>query len=406
MSRELLSSAFRQGAEATAEADRVLQQLGGIHEPQEESQIVEVQPLSPRFRTKFIESISYIKKTLEHATDIVNKKVLPLVATTKDIISPRAIFNNTIQLSAEARDILIHNPEIITGLFYSVMFYDSNPELHDLIDLEIARDPRLSGAYNALKALVGGGAAGFLSKQVVENLLQFMPRLKEGGIKIFKQLGYQKPEALYDAHVEGAIQSLDTDHPFYLPIEDQQAAPYGSLLLGPSAAAPLAIGPPPSSGSLLLGPSAAAPLAIAPPPSAAASSSSAAAASSAAASSSGAYVQPSTVFNVTGMNTMAPSGPPPRRGPGRPPGPSSKPPPLIRPNIIRVQQGDLQPVGILPSGSSPKGKSSLLSPKAAYVERLRRGDFAEGSGLVKTSKKHLSLPYFDNYNDPYVFRNK
>jgi len=376
----------------------------------------------------------------------VNKKVLPLVATTKDIVSPRAILNHTVQLSAEARDILIHNPEIITGLFYSVMFYDSNPELHDLIDLEIARDPRLSGAYNALKALVGGGAAGFLSKQVVENLLQLMPLLREGGIKIFKRLGYQKPEALYDAHVEGAIRSLDTDHPFYLPIEDQQAAPYGSLLLGPSAAAPLAIGPPPSSGSLLLGPSAAAPLAIAPPPSAAASSSSAAAASSAAASSSGAYVQPSTVFHVTGMNTMAPSGPPPRRGPGRPPGPSSKPPPLIRPNIIRVQQGDLQPVGILPPGKTgrppgppPKGKSHpLLSPKAAYVERMRSGEFGppgppppkgksaplvvpksqyneqvhtgyyndEGSGLVKTSKKHLSLPYFDNYNDPYVFRNK
>jgi hypothetical protein len=95
-----------------------------------ESQIVEVQPPSPRFRTKFIESISFIKKILAHATDIVNKKVVPLVATTKDIISPRAIFNNTIQLSAEARDILIHNPEIITGLFYSVMFYNSNPELH------------------------------------------------------------------------------------------------------------------------------------------------------------------------------------------------------------------------------------------------------------------------------------
>jgi hypothetical protein len=111
--------------------------------------------------------------------------------------------------------------------------------------LEIAQDPRLSGAYNALKAIVGGGAAGFLSKQVVENLLQLMPLLKTGGINIFKRLGYQQPAALYDAHVEGAIQSLDTDHPFYLPIEDQQAAPYGSLLLGPSAAAPLAIGPPP-----------------------------------------------------------------------------------------------------------------------------------------------------------------
>jgi hypothetical protein len=252
-----------------------------------ESQIVEVQPPSPRFRTKFIESISFIKNILAHASEIVNKKVLPLVATTKDIISPRAIFNNTIQLSAEARDILIHNPEIITGLFYSVMFYNSNPELHYLIDLEIARDPRLSGAYNALKALVGGGAAGFLSKQVVENLLQLMPLLKTGGINIFKRLGYQQPAALYDAHVAGAIQSLDTDHPFYLPIEDQQAAPYGSLLLGPSAAAPR-YRPPPSyriwvlpqlllSLSLLL-----LPLLLA--------------SSSAAASSSGAYVQPSTVF--------------------------------------------------------------------------------------------------------------
>jgi hypothetical protein len=128
---------------------------------------------------------------------------------------------------------------------------------------------------------------------------------------------------------------------------------------------------------------------------------------------------------------MAPPGPPPKRGPGRPPGPSSKPP--IRPNITRIQLGNLQP-----PGSSPKGKSSLLSPKAAYVERMRSGEFGppgppppkgksaplvvpksqyneqvhtgyyndEGSGLVKTSKKHLSLPYFDNYNDPYVFRNK
>ena len=179
-----------------------------------ESQIVEVQPPSPRFRTKFIESISYIKKTLEHATDIVNKKVLPLVATTKDIVSPRAILNNTVQLSAEARDILIHNPEIITGLFYSVMFYDTEPELHAFINLEIAQDPRLAAAYSALKALVGGAAAGVLSKQVVENLLQLMPLLRRGGINIFRRLGYQKPEALYDAHVAGAIQSLDTDRPF------------------------------------------------------------------------------------------------------------------------------------------------------------------------------------------------
>ena len=110
------------------------------------------------------------------------------------------------------------------------------------------------------------------------------------------------------------------------------------------------------------------------------------------------------------MNTMAPPGPLPRRGPGRPPGPSSKQPPLIRPNFTRIQLADLQPVTILPAkappGPPPKGKSHPLAvPKSEYVERVRRGDF-DGSGLVKTSKKHLSLPYFDNHDDPYVFRNK
>jgi hypothetical protein len=213
----------------------------------------------------------------------VNKKVLPLIATTKDIVSPRAILDNTVQLSAEARELLIHNPEILTGLFYAVMFYDTEPELHAFIDLEIAQDPRLSAAYSALK----GAASGWVSTRVVENLLQLMPILRRGGINIFRRLGYQRPAALYDEQVQRAIQSLQTDRPFYPFIEDQ-GAPYGSLLLGPSAAAPLAIGPPPSaaassSGSLLLGPSAAAPLAIAPPP-------------VAAASSSGAYNQPSTVF--------------------------------------------------------------------------------------------------------------
>jgi hypothetical protein len=63
ISREQLRSVFRRGAEATAEADRVLQQLGGIHEPQEQLQVAEVQPTSPRFKTKFIESLSFIKKT-------------------------------------------------------------------------------------------------------------------------------------------------------------------------------------------------------------------------------------------------------------------------------------------------------------------------------------------------------
>jgi hypothetical protein len=114
---------------------------------------------------------------------------------------------------------------------------------------------------------------------------------------------------------------------------------------------------------------------------------------------------------------MAPPGPLPTRGPGRPPGPSSKPPPLIRPNFTRIQLADLQPVIILPAkappgkkgrppGPPPKAKSHPLAvPKSEYIQRLQRGDF-EGSGLVKTSKKHLSLPYFDNHDDPYVFRNK
>ena len=218
----------------------------------------------------------------------MNKKVLPLIATTKDIVSPRAILDNTVQLSAEARELLIHNPEILTGLFYAVMFYDAEPELHAFIDLEIAQDPRLAAAYSALKALLGGAASGWVSTRVVENLLQLMPMLRRGGVNIFRRLGYQRPAALYDEQVQRAIQSLQTERPFYLPIEDQ-AAPYGSLLLGPSAAASssgsLLLGPSaaaPSSGSLLLGPSAAAPLAIAPPP-------------VAAASSSGAYIQPSTV---------------------------------------------------------------------------------------------------------------
>jgi len=293
----------------------------------------------------------------------------------------RKVIGMPVEISAEARELLIHNPEILTGLFYALMFFDAEPELHAFIDSEIAQDPRLAAAYSALKALLGGAASGILSKRIVENLLQLMPMLRRGGVNIFRRLGYQRPAALYDEQVQRAIQSLQTDRPFYLPIEDQ-AAPSGSLLLGPSAAAPLAIGPPPSaaassSGSLLLGPSAAAPLAIAPPP-------------VAAASSSGPYIQPSTVFRVSGMNTMAPPGPLPRRGPGRPPGPSTKQPPLIRPNFTRIQLADLQPVTILPAkappGPPPKAKSHPLAvPKSEYVERLRRGDF-EGSGLVKTSK--------------------
>jgi hypothetical protein len=58
MSREQLSSAFRQGAEATVEADRVLQQLGGIHEPHE----AEVPPTSPRTLELFKERYHILKK--------------------------------------------------------------------------------------------------------------------------------------------------------------------------------------------------------------------------------------------------------------------------------------------------------------------------------------------------------
>jgi hypothetical protein len=59
-----------------------------------------------------------------------------------------------------------------------------------------------------------------------------------------------------------------------------------------------------------------------------------------------------------------------KKSPGRPPGPSSKPP--IRPNYNKNTTRKFTTWKTAP-GSSPKGKSHpLLSPKAAYVERLRR----------------------------------
>jgi len=60
ISREQLRSVFRRGAEATAEADRVLQQLGGIHEPQEQLQLAEVQPTSPRTLELFKGALPFI----------------------------------------------------------------------------------------------------------------------------------------------------------------------------------------------------------------------------------------------------------------------------------------------------------------------------------------------------------
>jgi hypothetical protein len=142
MSREQLSSAFRQGAEATVEADRVLQQLGGIHEPHE----AEVPPTSPRTLERFKEALPQIKEALLSTYNFAKQKLLPSIETTKEVMSPivTRVADLPVEISAEAREFLIHNPQILTGLFYSMMFYNSNPDLQLLVGSEMARDPRLN----------------------------------------------------------------------------------------------------------------------------------------------------------------------------------------------------------------------------------------------------------------------
>ena len=294
---------------------------------------------------------------------------MPKLITTKEVISPvsATVLRRSLELSVEAREYFIHNPEVVTGLFYAVMFYDANHDLKYIVEHDLAKDPRISSAFNALKALTLGAIAGNVSTQLVEHLLNLMPYFKNQGMNILNKFGFSNRDAAteYIRRVQEASASLSTTNPFYMEQLDP-THPYhlpseaqGSLLLGPSAAAS-------SSGptSLLLGPST---------PQLAASSSSGPAVPRASSA------QPATVYHVTGMN-IAPAGPLPvtQQRPIRPPGP---------------------PLG-------PKPPSLFYArPKGPYIEQIRRGDFnAEGSGLIKTSKHVLCLPYFDNYNDPYVFR--
>ena len=65
--------------------------------------------------------------------------------------------------------------------------------------------------------------------------------------------------------------------------------------------------------------------------------------------------------------------------------------PAAKAKATRSQPSSVLPVSglnIAPSGPRPSGRGLSMQP------------------LVKTSKQTLSLPYFDNYDDPYVFRNK
>jgi hypothetical protein len=90
--------------------------------------------------------------------------------------------------------------------------------------------------------------------------------------------------------------------------------------------------------------------------------------------------QPESVFNVSGMN-MAPSGPSP-----------------AAPKVLKTKAK---------SGLRPRSETQF--PQAGDPRIFAPPDGDVGGSmkrLVKTSKKHLSLPYFDNHDDPYVFRNK
>ena len=90
--------------------------------------------------------------------------------------------------------------------------------------------------------------------------------------------------------------------------------------------------------------------------------------------------QPESVFNVSGMN-MAPSGPSP-----------------AAPKVLKTKaKSGLRPRSEtqFPQAGDPRIFAPLDSDVGGSMKRL-----------VKTYKQHLSLPYFDNHDDPYVFRNK
>jgi len=104
---------------------------------------------------------------------------------------------------------------------------------------------------------------------------------------------------------------------------------------------------------------------------------------------------------VTGMNAAPPIPMP------------TNPQSLARPKTPYVDQLRRDREAAIASASSsgsPGAKStpqSLVRPKGPYVQQLRRErEAASGSGLplVKQSKNQLALPYFDNFNDSYIFK--
>jgi hypothetical protein len=109
--------------------------------------------------------------------------------------------------------------------------------------------------------------------------------------------------------------------------------------------------------------------------------------------------QPPSVFPVSGMN-MAPSGPAPAAS-GPAPAASGPAPAASGPTGPKPLKTS--------SKSAVRPKSSTQHPQAGDPRIFGPpGSDVGGSlkRLVKTSKKQLSLPYFDNHDDPYVFRNK
>jgi hypothetical protein len=360
--------------------------------------------ISPRTIEFVSRSIETIGDRIENVSDYIKNVVIPKLSQARGDMSPIAlrIAGRTINISHEAKEYLLHNPEIITGLFYSVMFYHNDNNLQYLISSEIGRNAKVSAAFNAFQSLITGGSMGFLTTRLMDIFLQILqlPSIRNNGIAIlqkFMSMSQRGAEQRYIQGLQAAENSLSTDDPFYIHTIIAPPRQEGSLLLGPSVSIPSIE----QQGSLLLGPSAQIPspqqqqdsLLLGP------AQPSQPISIPVQRSLVRPVQQPDRVFNVTGMNAAPPIPMP------------TNPQSLARPKTPYVNQlrRDRE-AAIASSSGSPGAKStpqSLVRPKGPYVQQLRRErEAASGSGLplVKQSKNQLALPYFDNFNDSYVFK--